>query len=367
MSFLLSRVLLDPGQAPDLHSRRYGQLLRQARSANLLAALAERIRDEGLMEQIPDRVRRHLESVALVHTKQKHDLAYHLKLVQRALAPTGQKMILLKGAAYLQAGIAAGRGRLISDIDLIVPEADIGAAEQALNLQGWKSGKLDPYNERYYRQWMHEIPPLGHSKYGSTLDLHFTILPPTAAANIDARLLFEQIVEVQPGVYTLSRPDMVIHSATHLFHEGEFHNGLRDLWDLDRMLREFSAGDSGFWDHLLGRARALDLVGPLLYGLTYSQRIFDTPVPAGMIEEANSRARKLRKPLMDFLFRRAFRPDQPECRLPFTDSALYLLYLRSHYLRMPLYLLIPHLARKAWMSKFEESDNAGIAAAKPAG
>ncbi len=55
---------------------------------------------------------------------------------------------------------------------------------------------------------------------------------------------------------------------------------------------------------------------------------------------------------MDFLFRRAFRPDQPECRLPFTGLALYLLYIRSHYLRMPLYLLLPHLARKAWMGRF---------------
>ena len=49
---------------------------------------------------------------------------------------------------------------------------------------------------------------------------------------------------------------------------------------------------------------------------------------------------------MDFLFLRAFRPDQPECRLPFTGLALNLLYIRSHYLRMPLYLLIPHLAQK---------------------
>jgi hypothetical protein len=60
----------------------------------------------------------------------------------------------------------------------------------------------------------------------------------------------------------------------------------------------------------------------------------------------------MRKPLMDFLFLRAFRPDQPECKLPLTDLALNLLYIRSHYLRMPLYLLIPHLVRKAWMKRF---------------
>jgi len=28
-----------------------------------------------------------------------------------------------------------------------------------------------------------------------------------------------------------------------------------------------------------------------------------------------------------------------------------MLYIRSHYLRMPLYLLLPHLLRKAWMRR----------------
>jgi hypothetical protein len=199
---------------------------------------------------------------------------------------------------------------------------------------------------------MHEIPPLGHPKHGSTIDLHFTILPPTAAANIDAQLLFEQLEQAGPGVYTLCRRDMVIHSATHLFHEGEFHNGLRDLWDLDRMLREFSDDDPLFWQRLVSRAQALDLTSPLYYALSYAQRVFATPVPDSIIEQASNRSRRLAKPIMDFLFARAFRPDQPECHLPFTGPALYLLYLRSHYLRMPLYLLLPHLARKAWMARF---------------
>jgi hypothetical protein len=59
---------------------------------------------------------------------------------------------------------------------------------------------------------------------------------------------------------------------------------------------------------------------------------------------------------MDFLFLRAFRPDHPQSKLPHTALALNLLYLRSHYLRMPLYLLLPHLCRKAWMNRFEKED-----------
>ncbi len=305
-----------------------------------------------MLEQVPPPVRRHLHSAVLVHDKQKRDLAYDTGKIQEALDSIGEKLILLKGGAYLMAGLPVSRGRLISDIDIIVPRHRIDEVEKTLNHFGWESSYVDSYNERYYRKWMHEIPPLANRKRGTTLDLHHTILPPTAAANIDAGLLFDDLMEVKPGIFTLSWQDMVIHSATHLFHEGEFHHGLRDLWDLDRMLRDFPERDPQFWNSLAERARQLDLLGPLFYGLTYSRKVFSTPIPTRVLKETGSWSRTLRKPLMDFLFLRAFRPDQPECRLPLTGLALNLLYIRSHYLRMPLYLLVPHLARKAWMKHF---------------
>jgi hypothetical protein len=170
------------------------------------------------------------------------------------------------------------------------------------------------------------------------------------------------MIEVKPGVYTLSWQDMVIHSATHLFHEGEFHHGLRDLWDLDRMLRDFGSRDPQFWIGLVSRAQELELLGSLYHGLNYAIQIFNTPVPGDVLDDAASPAVLFRKPVLDFLFMRAFRPDHPQCRLPFTGLALFLLYVRSHYLRMPLYLLLPHLARKAWarqVNKKEKSPGAG--------
>ena len=83
------------------------------------------------------------------------------------------------------------------------------------------------YDQRYYRQWMHELPPLQHLDRGTSLDVHHTILPPTADSRIDARKLWEHIVDVPgfEGVHVLCRADMVLHSATHLFHEGEWENG----------------------------------------------------------------------------------------------------------------------------------------------
>lgn len=350
MSFLLAEILLKPQLASGLTTKQYSQLIRQARSTNLLASLCITLQQAQVLEKIPPNIRRHLESGAVVHNKQKSDLNYDIKLLRAALDTVGEKLILLKGAAYLQAKLPVCQGRLIGDIDIIVPQTHIDSVEKSLNDHYWKSGKLDPYNQRYYRQWMHEIPPMGHIKRGTTLDLHHTILPPTAAPNVDASLILGEVVEVQPGIFTLSPRDMVIHSATHLFHEGEFHHGLRDLWDLHKMLTDFAIKDPSFWENLIPRAKELDLLDSLTLGLRYTQQVFNTAMPQTALEQANSGKRNYHKPLLDFLFRRAFRPDQPECQLPLTGLALYALFVRSHYLRMPLYLLIPHLMRKAWMS-----------------
>ena len=141
---------------------------------------------------------------------------------------------------------------------------------------------------------------------------------------------------------------MVIHSATHLFHEGEFNHGLRDLFDLDGLLRQFSK-DEGFWPQLAERARVLDLQRPLYYGLHYAQVLLGTPVPDFVIQGlSRGRPGWLSGTWMDVLFFRALAPDHASCDTAFTGLARWLLFVRSHYLRMPLHLLLPHLLRKAF-------------------
>jgi hypothetical protein len=262
-------------------------------------------------------------------------------------------LLLLKGAAYIAANLPAASGRLIGDIDLLVPLEKMNAVETVLAEFGWKPGQQDPYDERYYRQWMHEIPPLGHGERGSVLDVHHTILPPTAKPKTDPQKLFEATQEIKPGIWALAPTDMVIHSAAHLFHEGEFDHGLRDLLDLDRLLRHFGDKDDQFWLQLQPRSEDLDLQRPLFYALRYVQHFFHTPVPSPVLEVANtSKPSSLALQIMDFCFLRAFQPDHTSCNARGTGIARFALYVRSHYLRMPMYLLLPHLIRKFWMRYF---------------
>jgi hypothetical protein len=360
MTALLVEVLRDPARCATLSPADWDTLIPQARNAGLQAALGLSLQDRDLLPNIPAAVRRHLESRIVVHEKQKRDLDYELGWLRRALGEAGEEVILLKGAAYIVAGLPAGVGRMISDIDLLLPVERLPRAEQSLQHHGWLPGDIDPYDDRYYRQWMHEIPPLAHRTRGATIDLHHTILPPTAKPDLDASLLFQNLPEVRPGIRVLAPVDMVLHSAVHLFHEGEFRRGLRDLLDIDRLLRDFAGRDPAFWQALVARAAALDVTRFLFYAVHHARRVYQTPVPGDVVAALDKDAPRFpARPVMDFMFARAFLPDHASCRLPFTGVADFFLYIRSHYLRMPLRLLIPHLLRKAWRSFAAERSSDG--------
>jgi hypothetical protein len=350
---LLLQAITNPDACVDFTPGEWDVLIPQARNSFLLATLYRLLEDRDLLDKIPLPPRNHLFSGVVTHDRQILSLDYEVKWLLRAVEGLEVPLVLLKGGAYIQAQLPAAGGRLISDIDLLVPESRINAVEAAFNEAGWLGGHTDSYDERYYRQWMHEIPPLSHIDRGSTLDVHHTIIPPTANPNTDASKLFAAARQLRPGLLVLAPMDMVIHSATHLFHEGDFNHGFRDVLDLDRLLRHFAETEPGFWDELVPRAIELDLLKSLFYGLRYSHKIFGTPIPQKVLAASYAGVPvKALVPLMDFLFMRALAPDHFTCARAFDGAARFCLYVRSHYLRMPMNLLIVHLARKAWKRRF---------------
>jgi hypothetical protein len=255
----------------------------------------------------------------------------------------------LKGAAYLKADCRAGQGRTFSDIDILVDKSRLSEVEYSLNRAGWLSSYHDNYDQRYYRKWMHELPPMKHYQRKTLIDVHHNILPLTARYTPDIRKVVDQAVQVdEDGIlYVLSPIDMVIHSATHLFHEGELDQGLRDLVDIDLLVSEFQ--NEGFWGKLCVRAEELGLVYPVYYALTFLNQILQRSIPVDTIKRLEkSLSGRQGNWLIKAAFKHAFLPRHPTCHTVFTPLALWLLYIRGHWLRMPIYLLVPHLVRKAF-------------------
>lgn len=321
-------------------------LVHQARRTNLLARIALALDELGLLAQVPPAPRAHLEAARTLGRAQADAVRREVAYIDRALVAADVPSVLLKGAAYLIAGLPAARGRLFSDIDILVPHSALAKVEAALMLHGWQTMKTSDYDQRYYRRWMHELPPLRHVSRQTILDVHHAILPTTARLKPDSAKLLDasRPVAGKPRLRVLAPVDMVLHSATHLFCSEDVGNSLRDLADLDSLLRDF-ANEEGFWPRLTVRACELDLTRPLYYALRYTARILGTSVPASVLREADiGRPPSALQTLMDALFLRTLQPGGTEA---WASLARGCLYLRAHWLRMPPLLLAQHLTIKA--------------------
>jgi hypothetical protein len=350
----VTAALRRPAVLAELKLDEWDVLLRQAYRVELLGRIADLAQVHDLWSAIPDGPRQRLVSAAAVAAKVGREVRWEVDRIQRALAGVVDEVILLKGAAYVMAALPPARGRIFHDVDILVPRARLNEVESALLFHGWAGVYSDAYDQRYYREWMHELPPVRHIERQAVLDIHHTILPLTARLRPDAERLRAAAVAVpdQPGLKVLAPADMVLHSAVHLFYDGDFVRGLRDLADMDALLRHFGA-DAAFWPVLLDHARTHDLLRPLFYALHYCGKELGTPIPAELLEEVRAAADPgtiiLRA--MDWLLARSLRPDHPTCALPGSRLAHQWLYLRSHWLRMPPLLLARHLFHKAFISK----------------
>jgi len=350
---LLVEVLRAPQRVRTLDAAGWDLLLRQAWHADLGATLGLLLEDAGLMEAVPPAPREHFAWAAVLLARHRRGLRFEVDQIRRALDGLDLPLVLLKGAAYVMAGLPPAQGRMFSDVDILVPKERLLEVEAALLMHGWAGTHQDAYDQRYYREWMHELPPMQHVRRGNTIDVHHAILPETARVRPDPALLRADALPIagSGALYTLAPHDMVLHSAVHLFSEGEWHHGLRDLFDIHRLLLHFGAAP-GFWDGLVARAVRLELARPLFYALRYAMRLLGTPVPPAVLAEAQA-AGSPGAPLlalMDALFLRALLPPHPSCADRVTAGALGALYLRGNWLRMPPVMLARHLFHKAFIS-----------------
>ncbi|MES2758051.1 MAG: nucleotidyltransferase family protein [Pseudomonadota bacterium] len=327
-------------------------LLRQAASANLTAALYYLAAEHEQLGAMPARAREHLEWAHVQGERHRQGVRFEVRQIRRALADLDVPLILLKGAAYTMAGLPPAPGRLFSDIDILVPKERLAEVEAALMLHGWAASHHDEYDQRYYREWMHELPPMQHVMRQSLIDVHHAILPETARVRPEPASLRAgaRAVDGDDGLRVFAPADMVLHSAVHLFYDGEFDHGLRDLIDIDRLLRRFG-GEAGFWESLASRADELQLGRPLFYALRYSSSILGTEIPAAVLAAAGrARPNRALLALMDRLFGRALLPPHASCADGFSKPARFLLYIRGNWLRMPPLMLARHLFHKAFIS-----------------
>lgn len=350
---LLLTALRSPQKLVTLNTAEWDLLLRIARRARVLGRIEVSLASSGHLGQIPTGAANHLRATRNVIEHRKTLVSWEVNRLLWALRGIDVSLILLKGSGYLLAGLPPAAGRIFADVDLLVPENRLPEIESRLLASGWFRTQIDAYDDRYYRVWMHEIPPLRHRERGTEIDIHHRLLPKTSRLTSDPDPLFADAcsLAVDPRLKILAPADMVLHALVHLFLEGDPDEGLRlrDLLDVHDLLTHF-AEHPGFWRDLIPRACQLGFQRPLYYGLTHMPKLFGTPIPAAVSSELHRLAPPWPiKPLMTCLIRRALLPDHPDYPRRSSAMARWLLYVRSHWLRMPTILLGKHLGRKFWL------------------
>ena len=344
---IIERALTQPQTLLELSPRQWDRLIQSARRLGLLARIQLLIAERGLLNAVPTQPKLHLESARIVADNEQRIMRWEVNRIQRALGELSKPVILLKGAAYLLGGLSVAKGRISTDVDILVDKADIADVESALLKHGWEHTKIDEYDQFYYRVWSHELPPLRHRERGTIIDVHHTILPLTGRCHPDPMKLLAEAITLNGSQFKILAPaDLVLHSAAHAFQDGDLVRGLRDLVDLDDLLRNFSV-EADFWDHLVQRSQDLDLTRPLYYALRYTSLILHTPVPAAVLEQTKRFApARLAGLIMDRLVIHAVNDRLNGGRRFIQAFSSWALYMRQHWLRMPPFLLARHLVHQ---------------------
>lgn len=350
----LLKFLADADAPRGMAGEEWSLLFAEARAAGVLFRVATHLDRRGLVSVMPVRFRAHVLSALREGEALICDARREIGRIRHALREVAVPVLLLKGGAYVAASLPSAEGREFSDVDILVDRCHIADVESALLLGGWRGAPLDEYDQRYYREWAHEIPPVSHLERGTTVDLHHSLVMPTCRIRVDSAEMVRAAIPIpNTGWHRLCDEDIVLHAASHLMLNSEFDKALRDLWDIDLMVRHFAGMDPEFPERIGERARRVGLAGLFALAINRCNAIFGTPVPRALLGRNGG--------ITAWLFSRAAHTRHPETRPSAQGIANSGLMVRELWLRFPPHLMLRHLVHKAAKAiRPKQNENLGV-------
>ena len=312
------------------------------RHEKLLARFYLLIDREGMVSSLPDKVLRHCKNAETLAAKQRSVVLCETDALKQGIGGDTPFLLFLKGAAYTYCDNSAALGRVYSDIDVLVPKRAISTVESRLAIQGWLSKELDDYDEKYYRQWAHEIPPMQHGTRGTVLDLHHNMVPPISGKSLDINKFVAAAKRDVNGVLTLDDAGMFFHSAIHLFFNDDYSSAFRDMTDLWLLIENQS---DDFYHRLFTLHRDFGFEKESIIALYILQARYGVVLPKWACIHVEERIGNVPKWEVELLSKVS--EPKHERLLSGERSALNTIAeVRGHFLKMPLNILAYHTAMK---------------------
>ncbi len=209
---------------------------------------------------------------------------------------------------------------------------------------------LSTYDDRYYRQWSHELPPFTHPERGIEVDVHHSITPAMRGPGIATERLIERSIEVEFDGHrrfrVLQPVDQLIHCALHTFKDSDLSLRLRESMDFDLLYRHYVELNPQLPDELVARAIELNQARPLWWAIHFARRWLGSPIPERTLEMLPAPSAATVR-VMNWLCDRAMLPGLRMERTGLDRLAAIALLARYQYQRLPLTKLIPHVLEKS--------------------
>lgn len=345
------RMIAMPALAADCPLATWDQVIRITREARLLGVLHHRLHAAGMLDVVPTGPRGHLDAGGATAAYRARMMRVELGELAKALTHLDAPVVALKGAAYLIGGGTAAAGRIPADVDVLVPQAHLAAAEAALLAAGWESTVTDAYDDRYYREWSHELPPMRYAGREVEVDLHHAITPPTSRFHPPTDVLLRDCVPVTGTPWrVLSSLDQILHVAVHLTQDSELSGRVRELVDFHALAGDHLRGPDD-WDALVDRARGLGLLPPLALTVTLTRDLLDPAFAGNASATLRETLTRTTPRIANAIARNTLLPLVPDRRPGLADRAARLAaVVRYHRMRMPPALLARHLFAKTLRS-----------------
>ncbi len=337
----------DPEQyCQNASKQQWTAFIDEARQYALLGSCYFLAQDHDVWARIPAAVQNHLVSGYHYAEKQKITLLNELIELEKIFTDSAIPALLVKGVAYRVDGYSLARGRVFSDIDLLVPDSHFAQALEKLKNAGYLEFSMSAYDRRYYLRWTHQHPPLTHFLRGANIDLHHHIFPVSSRENIRVEPIVEQAIPLTDSAFSVPSPaHLFMHAAVHLFYQDETHKLVKDLVDLYLLYQEVITRQP--FSDLVAAAQQSNAQAAVFYALSTLQQVFaiQLPAEAGQLAPAASRYRTWQ---MQFLLTHLLDHTSAWHR-----PAHFFWFVRGHLLKMgPLTLLYHSIAKS--IEQFKE-------------
>lgn len=287
--------------------------------------------------EIPPAVFRHFESGARFALKQHQSLVQELFALETVFKELDVQVVLLKGAAYRLLGLSMARGRLFSDIDLLVTHSNLAAVVAQLQQAGFLERPLSDYDRHYYLAWSHQHPPLRHFIRATELDVHHSVFFAKGRYRYPTEQLMAQASRIDNSVFAVPcLDDLFFHACLHLFGQEELHRIDKDLIELWLLWKELPKPQE-LLEHAGFRTYPQLLALALLSMTRLFQQALPIPLQQWLTEHTSFNTK--------FVFACLTQVEQPTL---LGKLARFCWLVRGYRIKMPVPILLYHLITKPW-------------------